>query len=140
MEIKVNDQLQRFYLAYGKGWIEAVGHEIKVGKYRFSAVPTEGRIIVSELTTGMKFRDFTVTPLMLMAFDKDDTINHLMTIGETIKETINETDNFDKYIEDGKKFTEEFLGEKPKTENADMEKITNEYKKRGGIDGKIRSY
>lgn len=120
MEIKVNDQLQRFQLAYGKGWIEAVGHEIKVGKYRFSAVPTGGKIVVSELTTGMKFRDFTVTPLMLMKFDKDDTINHLMTIGETIKEIINETDNFDKHIEDGKKTTEEFLGEKPKTENADI--------------------
>lgn len=120
MKIKVNDQLQRFHLAYRFGWVEAVGHEIKVGKYSFSAVPTEGKIIVSELTTGLKFRDFTVTPLMLMSFDKDDTINHLMTIGETIKETINKTDGFDKHIEDGKRFTEKSLGEKPKTENADI--------------------
>lgn len=38
MDITVNEQTQQFYLALKK-WFPVMGHEIKVGKYRFSAIP-----------------------------------------------------------------------------------------------------
>lgn len=126
MDIKVNEQAQRFYLAYENGWIGGVGHEIKVGKYRFSAVPTENEIIVSELTTGMKFRDFPVTPLIVVGLDKEGTINHLRTIGTMIKKIINKIDDFDKRIKNGRKETTERFGKMPEIKNVNIDEIINE--------------
>ncbi|WP_234028461.1 hypothetical protein [Lentibacillus sp. Marseille-P4043] len=59
MKIAVNEQPQQFYLALKK-WTPAVGHEIKVGQYRFSAIPVKNIIRVSEVTTGAKLYDIPV--------------------------------------------------------------------------------
>lgn len=53
MEIKVNEQAQRFYLACDK-WEPAIGHGIKVGEYHFFVAPIGGKFNVSEATTGIK--------------------------------------------------------------------------------------
>lgn len=46
MEIKVNEQTQRFYPVFDEQ-VPAVGHEIKVGQYRFCGIPLSNSINVS---------------------------------------------------------------------------------------------
>lgn len=125
MEIKVNKQAKRFYLAWEDKWVGVVGHEIKVGKYSFCAIsmPT-GILNVSETTTGLKFHELLMNDYVLSETDtKEKTFEFLEKAGESIRRRIENTKVFDKQIIQGRKITEERLGKKPKTENVDIEEL-----------------
>ncbi|KNE22459.1 hypothetical protein [Virgibacillus pantothenticus] len=125
MEIKVNEQPQRFYLAWEDKWVEAVGHEIKVGNYSFCAIPMPtGVINVSEITTGLKFYELPMNAYVLSKTDtKEKTFEFLEKVGESIRRLIGNTNVFDKQIIQGRKNTEKLLGKKPETENVDIEEL-----------------
>lgn len=125
MEIKVNKQAQRFYLAWEDKWVEAVGHEIKVGKYSFCAIPMPtGMLNISETTTGLKFYELPMKAYVLSETDtKEKTFEFLEKVGKSIRRLIGKTNDFDKQITQGRKNTEKLLGKKPETENVDIEEL-----------------
>ncbi|MBO1005631.1 hypothetical protein ACFSKI_19055 [Pseudogracilibacillus auburnensis] len=124
MKITVNDQPEQFYLAFKK-WMPAAGHEIKVGNYRFCAIPIGKTINISEVTSGAMLMR---VPVNLVAFQlmstKEGTIEHFYTIGESIKRIIKKHD-FDTMIKEMQKKTYDLLGEMPSVEDIDVTEIEN---------------
>ncbi|MBN6206252.1 hypothetical protein JYK21_07295 [Ralstonia pickettii] len=124
MEIKVNEQAQQFYLAMPKRkeWVPIVGHEIKVGKYRFSASPVNDVINVSEVTTGAKVMNIPLDPITLfMTAEKESAIDYFYSVGERIKKIIEKQTDFDSMLAEMKKKTFEQLGEMPEIIDVEME-------------------
>ncbi len=125
MEILVNEQPQRFYLAFDDKWRSAIGHEIKVGKYSFCAIPLNGCINVSESTLGVKILTIPMNiEIMMMTESKEGSIKFFNKIGESLKRIIESTDNFDSQFEEMKKTVFKRLGEMPPIENIDLDMIT----------------
>ncbi|GGJ86136.1 hypothetical protein GCM10007063_05790 [Lentibacillus kapialis] len=120
MEIKVNDQQQRFYLA-GDRWIPAIGHEIQVGKYYFCAIPKEDSVNVSDIISGVKLFDIKMTPaIMAQTTTKKDTMEFLKKMGEVTANWVSSTENFDRKIAEMRKSVVDKLGERPSTEDVDV--------------------
>lgn len=121
MKITVNEQTQRFYLAFDK-WVDVVGHEIKVGKYRFCAIPIKNKINVSEVTTGTKLYDITVDyTISMLTETKEGTIQFFYQIGESIKRVIEKQNDFDQMLVFMKKTTLERLGDMPAIKDVDTD-------------------
>lgn len=119
MKITVNEQAQRFYLATNR-WEPVVGHEIKVGKYKFCAIPLKGHINVSEVTSGCKLFNIPMNfMIMLETGNKEGTMNFLIKVGESIKRIIDKQDDFDRMLEDMKTLALDRLGKMPPVENVD---------------------
>ncbi len=113
MKISVNEQTQTFYLACDT-WKSVVGHEIRIGKFRFCAIPVPGYINVSEVTTGSKILDVPMTlEMMLDTETKEGAMLLFQKIGESIKSIINRQDNFELTLEKMKALSFELLGEMP---------------------------
>ncbi|MRC81645.1 hypothetical protein GH883_34105, partial [Bacillus thuringiensis] len=98
MEIKVNEQAQRFYLAFDE-WVPAVGHEIKVGKYRFCAIPLSKSINISEVTSGVHAMSIPIDFRIWMATStKEDTMRFLEKAGEGLKRILKRQSNLDELL------------------------------------------
>lgn len=121
MKVTVNEQTQRFYLALDK-WVDLVGHEIKVGKYRFCAIPLKDKINVSEVTTGAKVYnipvDFTIS---VLTETKEGTIQFCYQIGESLKRIIEKQNDFDSMLADMRKRAFERLGDMPQIVDVDTD-------------------
>lgn len=103
MEIKVNEQTQRFHLAFEK-WTPAVGHEIKVGKYRFCAIPLSKSINISEVTSGSKVLSIPISfNIWMRTSTKEDTMKLFEKIGKHLKQKIEGKKDFDEHLEKQKK-------------------------------------
>lgn len=75
VEIYVDDQFKKFWLAYQGEWRPFYGHEIKVGKYRFVVGGKDGGLLISELTTGAKVKQIPMNPLLLLSTTtREDTL------------------------------------------------------------------
>ncbi|MBG9611695.1 hypothetical protein [Bacillus cereus] len=121
MEIKVNEQFQRFHLAFDK-WVPAVGHEIQVGKYRFCAIPVRDAIYVSEVTSGVKAISVPINLRVWMLIStQEETLKFLEKVGEHLKRLIEERGNFDELLETQKKTAFERLGKMPPIEDVDTD-------------------
>ncbi|MCI1592463.1 hypothetical protein [Heyndrickxia oleronia] len=123
MDIIVNELPQRFYLALGEidEWVPAVGHEIKIGQYRFCAIPLGNRINISEVTTGTKLFNVPVDlTIHLITETKEGSIQFFYQLGESIKRVIAKQDDFDGMLADMKKTVFERLGEMPPIEVVDI--------------------
>ena len=126
MEIKVNEQAQRFYLAFDE-WVPAVGHEIKVGKYRFCAIPLSKSINISEVTSGVHAMSIPIDFRIWMATStKEDTMRFLEKVGEHLKIIMEERGDFDELLKKQKKIAFERLGAMPPIENIDTDWIFEE--------------
>ncbi|OTW87486.1 hypothetical protein BK702_13075 [Bacillus thuringiensis serovar cameroun] len=126
MEIKVNEQAQRFYLAFDE-WVPAVGHEIKVGKYRFCAIPLSESINISEVTSGVHAMSIPIDWRMWMATStKEDTMRFLEKAGEGLRRILERQSNLDESLAKKKKIAFERLGEMPSIEDVDTDWITAE--------------
>ncbi|MGD6836626.1 hypothetical protein ACQCVL_08700 [Bacillus thuringiensis] len=126
MEIKVNEQTQRFYIAFDE-WVPAVGHEIKVGQYRFWAIPLSDSINVSEVTSGVKAIRVSINlKVWILTSTNEDTMRFLEKVGEQLKLTMEEQGNFDELFIKQKKIAYERLGEMPSVENVDTDWIFEE--------------
>lgn len=125
MEIKVNEQAQKFHLATNQGnWQPAIGHEIQVGKYRFCAVPMGYHINVSEVTTGVRAINVNITQEVWdETSTKEDTVKFLYKVGKRMEEVINKvgSSNLDKLIEGSLKNNLEKIGEMPPIEDVDTD-------------------
>ncbi len=120
MKITVNEQLQQFYLATDI-WRKAVGHEIKVGKYRFCSIPTKTGINVSEVSSGARLLEIPYSDnIIQLAEDKDGAIELFYEIGESIERIIGEQINFDAAIKGLKKIAFDKLGEMPEIKNVEV--------------------
>lgn len=126
MQIKVNEQTQRFYLAFDQ-WEPAVGHEMKVGKYRFCAIPLNDGINISEVTSGANVINIPLSlELRIVTATKEGTMQFLEKFGERIKQKIESIKDFDEQLEKMKKTAFERLGEMPRIENVDTDWIFDE--------------
>ncbi|MDA7028627.1 hypothetical protein PJ311_19020 [Bacillus sp. CLL-7-23] len=123
MKITVNEQTQRFYLAF-KRWVPVIGHEIKMGKYRFCAIPLNGHINITEVNSGCKA---FVIPMnvanMLETESKEGTMNFLYRVGESLERIIGTRENFDEELKEMKKLAFERLGEMPSIEDVNTDWI-----------------
>lgn len=130
MEIKVNEQAQKFHLATNMGnWQQAIGHEIQVGKYRFCAIPMRYHINVSEVTTGVRAINVNITQEVWdETRTKEDTVKFLYKVGKRMEEVINKVgiSYLDKLIEDSKKNNLEKIGEMPPIEDVDTDWMADE--------------
>ncbi|MED3539318.1 hypothetical protein ABEX53_32880 [Bacillus toyonensis] len=126
MEIKVNEQTQRFYLAFDE-WVPAVGHEIKVGQYRFCAIPLSDSINVSEVTSGVKAISVPINlKVWMLTSTKEDTMRFLEKVGGQLKLIMEKRGDFDELLKKQKKIAFERLGEMPPIENVDTDWIFEE--------------
>ncbi|MFT8319313.1 MAG: hypothetical protein ABF649_00590 [Bacillus sp. (in: firmicutes)] len=124
MEITVNEQPQRFYLAINNKWEPAVGHEIKVGEYRFCAIPLSNRINISEVTSGARVLNIPMTLEITMATaSKEGSVKFFYKVGESLKRIIGRAFDFNEQLANMKKTAFERLGEMPPIENVDVEAI-----------------
>ncbi|MBU4641222.1 hypothetical protein [Bacillus toyonensis] len=124
MEIKVNEQAQRFYLAFEE-WVPAVGHEIKIGQYRFCAIPLSKSINISEVTSGVHAMSIPIDFRIWMATStKEDTMRFLEKAGEGLKRILERQSNLDELLEKNKKIAFDRLGEMPPIEDVDTDWIT----------------
>ncbi|MEK5038929.1 hypothetical protein [Sporosarcina sp. FSL K6-3457] len=120
MGITVNEQPQYFNLAFeteGKpNWQQKVGHEIRVGPYRFCAIPLKGCINVSEVTTGLKIDEISLNPLFMAmtATQEDALVFFRYVIGPGLKGKIESSKNFDELLVRMQEKTFERLGEMPR--------------------------
>jgi len=128
MKIKVNEQIQTFYLSSintktGKyKWNKAHGHGLEIGKYKFCAIPTENELNISEVSTGSKLITYPITHEMLFSTGtKDDFVKYVYKIGEKVAEIIKGTKDFDKKILLKQRLVKTNLEEKPVSENIDLE-------------------
>lgn len=121
MKITVNEQPQRFHLAFKK-WEPAVGHEIQVGEYRFCAIPLGNRINVSEVTTGMRLLVLPVNNrIWFETSTKEKSIKFFEGLGHQIaKQIMIDKSHFDKEFARMKKVSFDKLGEMPPIENVDI--------------------
>ncbi|MFE4523435.1 hypothetical protein ACFRCQ_15200 [Cytobacillus firmus] len=123
MDITVNQQAQQFYLALEK-WAPVMGHEIKIGEYRFCAIPIGNRINISEVTTGARLFNIPVDlTIHLITETKEDTIKFLYEVGESIKRVLDKQADFDGMLSEMKKTAFERLGEMPPIEDVETEWI-----------------
>lgn len=121
MKITVNEQTQRFYLATGK-WKSVVGHEIKVGKYRFCAIPLKDNVNVSEVTSGTKVFTIPMNLEIMMATEsKKGSMKFFHKIGESLNRVIEGANDFNAQLEEMKKIAFDRLGKMPPIENIDMD-------------------
>lgn len=126
MEIKVNEQTQHFYLAFDE-WVPAVGHEIKVGQYRFCAIPSSKCINISEVTSCVKIINIPLSiELIMVTATKEGTMQFLEKFGESLKRKIESMKDFDEQLAQMKKRTLDFLGEMPSIEDVDTDWIFDE--------------
>lgn len=126
MKVKVNEQTQRFYLAADE-WVPAVGHEMKVGTYRFSAIPLHESINISEVMSGMRVISIPMTcETWVLTSTREGAMKFLEKVGECVKRMIEKQSNFDEHLEKQKKIVCERLGEMPPIEYVDMDWITDE--------------
>ncbi|MFF2531304.1 hypothetical protein ACFVS2_20590 [Brevibacillus sp. NPDC058079] len=126
MEITVNEQAQRFYLAFDK-WKPAIGHEITVGKYRFCAIPLKENVNVSEVTSGTKIFNIPMnSEIVMLTESKESSIKFLYKIGESLKRIVERTDNLDAHLDEMKKSAFERLGKMPPIENFDTDWILDD--------------
>ncbi|MGY0692964.1 hypothetical protein ACW2QC_09275 [Virgibacillus sp. FSP13] len=120
MNIIVNEQPQQFYLA-AKKWVMVVGHEIKVGKYRFCAIPLGKQVNVTEVTSGAKVYNIPVNfTIDLMTETKEGAIDFFYQVGKSIERIIEKQDDFDAMIADMKQTAFNLLGEMPEIKDAEV--------------------
>ncbi|KAB2420477.1 MULTISPECIES: hypothetical protein [Bacillus cereus group] len=126
MGIKVNEKTQRFSLASDE-WIPAVGHEIKVGQYRFCAIPLSDSINVSEVTSGVMAISVLINlNIRMLTRTKEDIMRGLEKVGEQLILIMEERGNFDELLIKQKQIAFERLGEMPSIENVDKDWIFEE--------------
>lgn len=113
MEIKVNDQPQRFYLALDY-WAPVVGHEIQVGEYKFCAIPMSKEINVSEATSGNKVVSIPLNnEIMSITAHKENTLLFFESIGRVLANKLVTYPNFKEKLEEGRINTIAKLGPMP---------------------------
>lgn len=124
MEIKVNEQTQKFHLATTEGYVHGIGHGIQVGKYKFCAIPIGKNINISEVTTGVKVINVPITiDIFTKTSTKEDAMKFLVKVGEMVERIISKAKNIDILIEDAKKSIVESFGEIPQPEDVDTDWI-----------------
>ncbi|PEF68717.1 hypothetical protein [Bacillus cereus] len=124
MEIKINEQSQKFHLATTEGYVHGIGHGIQVGKYKFCAIPIGKNINISEITTGVKVINVPITiDIFIQTSTKEDAKKFLVKVGEMVKRIISKAENIDTLIEDAKKSIVESFGEIPQPEDVDTDWI-----------------
>ncbi|MBT2634558.1 hypothetical protein J7E20_08265 [Bacillus sp. ISL-26] len=121
MKITVDEQTKKFYLAFNE-WVPVAGHEIKVGKYRFCAVPILDYINISEATSGTSVLKIKITPeVYMMTTTKKEAVQFLKGVGSDLVKIIKKHKKFEKKIEEARRKTLDKLGQMPPIEVCEVE-------------------
>ncbi|HHX9918361.1 TPA: hypothetical protein ACVTHL_005444 [Bacillus cereus] len=137
MEIKVNEQAQKFHLATNQGnWQPMIGHAIQIDEFILCACPMFDTVFgsvlnISEVTTG--HRVLLPIPVVGDAYEKTSTaagaVAFLRTeVAEEIKRVINKVgkQKIIERIEKSKKYNAEHLPEMPPIEDVDRDWMSDE--------------
>lgn len=122
MKIEVIAQPKIFWLAGKKSWIQAVGHEIKVGQYRFCVMGIDDVFNISEVTTGTKIFEVPINELTLMLTStKEDTLAFFTDaiVPKLVRLVEKQGDKMKPQLKKYKKITNEMLGKMPPIEDFD---------------------
>ncbi|KYG89996.1 hypothetical protein A0U40_09740 [[Bacillus] sp. KCTC 13219] len=122
MEIKVNPQTKKFWLAYTEGWEPAYGHEIVVGVYSFSACVIKKGILVSEVTTGARVKIFPHNFLtMIMGATKEGALDYYEKfIAPTLVNVVENNENIEVLLANARNEIKKWrIGDMPQIENID---------------------
>ena len=85
MNIIIDDQPKRFYLAFNSRWIPAVGHEIRIGKYRFCVIIIKKTVNISEITSGTKVLEIPLNfAIFLRTETKEDALQFYKEVSERL--------------------------------------------------------
>ena len=123
MKISVDDKPKRFYIAASE-WSPAVGHEIQVGDYRFSALPAGDRLIICEVTTGFQVHKILYTSDVLEQTDtKEKALSFLAEVGQILENAILKQEDFEELIQDAYEKSREELGNQPEIHYVDEEEL-----------------
>ncbi len=120
LEIYVDGQFKKFWLAFKNGWRPFYGHEIKVGEYRFVVGGKDGGLLISELTTGAKIKHMPMNPLLLLStVTREDTLEfYQKNIGVMLSKLV-QLDAFKRQIEKLTRVVKEEYPPQPPIEVAD---------------------
>ena len=119
MKVTVNGQLQTFWLAHNDGWKKAVGHGVRVGEYQFCVIPLQGKLNVTEVTTGLRAMQLPIYPWEYdFMSDKASVIEYIReAIGEELAQRIPKYKDFSSSLKKQQKAQFERLGERPPVED-----------------------
>ncbi|WP_060210337.1 hypothetical protein [Sporosarcina koreensis] len=123
MKVKVNEQPQRFYLAMDN-WFAAVGHGIQIGDIQLCAIPMDGIINISEVTSGARMMRYQLNFIeWLITEDKEGFLNYLQRVGEDLVKRLSKHKDLDQQIEKLRDVAIERLGPMPAIEDVDVEEL-----------------
>lgn len=123
MEVIVNDQLQKFWLATEDGWVDAVGHALHLDDIHLCVVAYDNKINVSEVTTGMRVAEKELSFMDLLNLqEKEDVMAYYNKIGQQISQQFSgKLPAIKQRIDERSKVTQSRLGTPPPIEDVDME-------------------
>lgn len=123
MEIKVNEQPQRFYLAMNK-WEPAIGHGIQIGDMQLCAIPMGEIINISEVTSGAKLMRYKLNIIeWLEVADPEGFLNYLQRVGEDLVKRLSKHKDLNQQVENLRAIAFEKLGPMPAIEDVDIEEL-----------------
>lgn len=123
MKVKINEQPQRFYLAKDK-WFPAVGHGIQIGDFQLCAVPMDGIINISEVTSGGKLMRYKLNIIeWLETSDQEGFLTYLQRVGEDLVKRLSKHKDLNQQIEKLRAIAFEKLGPMPAIEDVDIEEL-----------------
>lgn len=127
MEIQVNPQTKKFWLAFPDGWKEGHGHEIKIGECKFSLCPTKSGILVSEVTTGAFIHQFERNAFFdFMGADKEGALDYYETfIAPNLVNLVEDNPNIGEILAKERNNIKNRLGDMPPIEDIDDSFITS---------------
>ncbi|GGG32806.1 hypothetical protein GCM10007425_29320 [Lysinibacillus alkalisoli] len=127
MKVEVIAQPKMFWLAGEQNWMQAVGHEIRVGQYRFCVIGIGEVFNISEVTTGTKVFEVPMNGLTLMLTStKEDTLAFFEGViaPKLVRLVEKQGDKLKPQLKKYKKITKETLGKMPPIEDFDDTLIT----------------
>lgn len=123
MEIKVNEQPQRFYLAMDK-WEPAVGHGMQIGDIQLCAIPMGKIINISEVSSGSKLTTYKLNVMdWVETADVEGFLKLLQRIGESLVSSLSKIDCIDAEINKMRKVATDKLGPMPTVEDVDIDEL-----------------
>jgi len=122
MEVKVSEETYNFYLALDE-WTPVVGHEVKVGEFKFAAIPNKEQIIILEVTSGAFVQNIPMDILtFILTSTKEKAVDYLKkVVGETLKQGLEKNDNVIEMITQMREKSLKRLGEMPPIYEVDIE-------------------
>lgn len=124
MEVIVDKQPQRFWLALDGEWTPAVGHGVRVGEMNFCITMHENVVNVSEITTGCRVtkRELNLMDIFNLS-EKEAVLTYFKKIGNELADYFSKNDVFEQQTTKYRNIVLERLGPMPTIEYVSEEEL-----------------